>query len=124
MSTPLASSRNANAGFFSEPASKESPAPGGTTTLKKQNDALRKRILALEIKMCNISNARTREIENNSKSSDVSDKMECGEWETREHELVEKFTGIIHNLQMEIAKQNVAMAKLRKSLAEEREKNI
>jgi hypothetical protein len=124
MSTPLASSRNANAGFFSEPASKESTAPGGTTTLKKQNDALRKRILALEIKMCNISNARTREIENNSKSSDVSDKMECGEWETREHELVEKFTGIIHNLQMEIAKQNVAMAKLRKSLAEEREKNI
>ena len=92
--------------------------------MKKQNDALRKRILALEIKMCNISNARTREIENNSKSSDVSDKMECGEWETREHELVEKFTGIIHNLQMEIAKQNVAMAKLRKSLAEEREKNI
>ena len=72
--------------------------------------------------MCNITNARTREIENKMEDDMSNNRMECSEWETREHNLVEKFTGIIHNLQMEIAKQNVAMAKLRKSLAEEREK--
>jgi hypothetical protein len=38
-------------------------------------------------------------------------------WEVREHELVSKFTSIIHSLQMEIAKQNVSMAKLRKSVS-------
>ena len=38
-------------------------------------------------------------------------------WETREHGLVDKFTGIIHNLQVEIAKQNVIIAQLQQKLA-------
>ena len=38
-------------------------------------------------------------------------------WENREHGLVDKFTSIIHNLQVEIAKQNVIIAQLQQRAA-------
>lgn len=46
----------------------------------------------------------------NSGNTTIGSNSENKEWETRERELVQKFTNIIHHLQMEIAKQNMIFA--------------
>ena len=71
-----------------------------------ENEELKKTILEMEKQL------KSRQCLTQPPDRDAN--IECTEWEAREHALVTKFTGIIHNLQMEIAKQNVAMARLRK----------
>lgn len=103
MSTPLGAARHEGIGLL---GCYQGSSHQEETTLQRENEELKKTILEMEKQL------KSRQCLTQPPDRDAN--IECTEWEAREHALVTKFTGIIHNLQMEIAKQNVAMARLRK----------
>ena len=140
MSTPLASCKKRGA-FFSDDAAMDN---GEYSILEQHDNILKmketenSKLLAentrnsAEIKRIEFENAQLRcevdslkqtisQLEHNLQEQkqqlqlvNRKDHKDQFGWENREQQLVTKFTSIIHNLQMEIAKQNVAIAKLRK----------
>ena len=85
--------------------------------LKCENKNLHKEISDLKDIIGRLEHTLQQQKQQINAINNSSDKDNLG-WEIRENELVSKFTSIIHNLQMEIAKQNVSIAKLRKSVSD------
>ena len=81
--------------------------------IESENAELRCEVNSLKQTICQLEH-KLQEHKQQLQLVDRKEPQDQFGWENREQQLVTKFTSIIHNLQMEIAKQNVAIAKLRK----------